>query len=129
MLSSHFESQVLSCINEQAASSAKPANRITLKALLQKFAPASQKSQELELDSEQDSSRLAFDKTNVFRTLMTLNDRGLIDFIGASGRTLTALEINNLYSRFMSGTIIGEVSLSERGLQELRRFNSSKRPS
>jgi hypothetical protein len=74
-----------------------------------------------ELTHSVEISLQSFERADLFRGLIQLSKKGLIQFVGTSGKMMSLPEIKDLYGRFLAGSDYGAVEITPKGEQEVLR--------
>jgi hypothetical protein len=122
MTTPNLESALLAWIHEESEHESinNETPRISIKLLLLRLALENRDRPETVTHSIEVSLQ-AFERANLFRSLMQLSKRGFVSFIGSGGKPLSLEAIQELYAEFLAGKAMGEVALSPMGAQEIER--------
>ena len=122
MTEPNLENALLAWIHEESehGSLNNETPRISIKLLLLRLALENRDRAETVTHSIEVSLQ-AFERANLFRSLMQLSKRGFVSFIGSAGAPLSLEATQELYAEFLAGKAIGEVALNPKGAQEIER--------
>ena len=124
MPDNELETDLLHWIQEETETAVKSNTRTaaSVKLLMLRLAVQMREGRDDSLTLSTEISLQAFDRANLFRTLMQLSKRGFVEFLGAGTKVLSPEEVNDMYAKFLAGSVLGEVRLSNMGNQEIERL-------